>query len=265
MSGRRRSGAQPYQIENECSVGSLTRGPGGTAPAGRPRVGPRAVDRIPVVLGVLRRLCVVLGLHRGRPELVRDGAAGERAGLERGEHSAGLLDGVAHRRRVQEQQRRALRAREARRRDDRLDDAIERRQQLVDPVQQRLELVELEGPGVVMHRARQRIGLQMEAGDDAEEPGAGTPGRPQQIAVLRLARMDQTAVRGDEVDSDHVLAGPTQLAAVPALPPCRRKPPIPTLGQCPPVKARPCEVRWGVSSAAPLTAGLAVAIPVAGS
>ena len=40
---------------------------------------------------------------------------------------------------------------------------------------------------------------------------------------------------------------------------------MPTLGQCPPGNARPWPVRNGVSSAPPLTAGLAVAIPVAGS
>ena len=40
---------------------------------------------------------------------------------------------------------------------------------------------------------------------------------------------------------------------------------MPTLGQWPPGNARPWDVRNGVSSAPPFTAGLAVAIPVSAS
>ena len=126
-------------------------------------------------------------------------------------------------------------------------------QQLVDPAEQRLEVVELEHPGVVGHRARERIRAQVKAGDDAEEARAGAARRPQQIGVLILVGPDQLAVGGDDVDRGDVLARPAVLAAVPPLPALEQEARrCPTLGQWPPGNARPCDVRNGVELRAAL-------------
>ena len=180
-----------------------------------------------MVLGVLRRLCLVLLLDRGRAVLVRDRAVGDRAGLQGRQHALGFLVALAHRRRVEQQHGRTLGARQARRRDHRLDDAVERRQQLVDPAEQRLELRELEHPRVVGHRPRQRIRAQMEARDHAEEPRPGAASGPQKIRVLLLVGPDQLAVGRDDVDRGDVLARPAALAAVPPLAALQQEAPDP--------------------------------------
>ena len=49
------------------------------------------------------------------------------------------------------------------------------------------------------------------------------------------------------------------------IPPCSRKPPSPTVGQCPPAKNRPRAARNGSRSRPPRTAGPTVTVPVASS
>ncbi len=170
-----------------------------------------------MALRVLGRLSGVLLLDRGGSALVGDGTVGDRARRQGCQHPLGLLRGLAHGRGVQKQYGRPLRARQPGGGDHRLDDPVELRQQIVDPLEQRLELVQFEGPGVMGHRLRQWMGLQVKAGDDTEEPGARAAGGPEQIGVLGLIGVNQFAVGGDHIEGDHALTRPPVLAAVPAL------------------------------------------------
>ena len=157
---------------------------------------------------------------------------GQRPVLEDVEQPQHLLVGVGHARGVQ-QQHRAARVRRPRRR------AV-RRAAGSPPAPARpggprsaarscsqcttcSASVEREGPGVLPHRRRLRVGLQVEAGDHAGEARAGTAGGPVEIRVLLGVGAHQLAVGGDDVDRDDALAGP-------ALAPGRSSPGRPAAG-----------------------------------
>ena len=202
-----------------------------------------------MVLGVLRRLRLVLLLDRRRAVLVGDRAIGNRARHQRRQDALRRLLGLAHRGRVEQQHRGTLGARQARRRDHRLDDAVQRRQQVVDPAEQRLELVELEHPRVVGHRPRQRIRAEVEPRDHAEEAWPGTTSGPQQVGVLLLVGPDQLAVGGDDVDRGDVLHAQPYLRPFHPWPPWSRKPSIRRSGSA--RRETPGRVRSGTAPARP--------------
>ena len=75
----------------------------------------------------------------------------------------------------------------------------------------------------------------------------------------RLVGADQLAAGGHHVDRDTSRTPSPRRRLFQPWPPWSRKPPMPTLGQCPPGNTRPCAVRNGVSSAPPFDRRAAVA------
>ena len=180
MSGSGRVGAQPYQIENECSVGSSTTARAGSGASSRgPGVGPRAVDAVAVVLGVLRRPAPrspPRSSSTPRSWAIARSAIGHAA--ERRQHALGLLGGLAHRGRVQQQHRRALGPRQARGGDHRLDDASSDGSSSSIQVSSGSSSDELEHPRVVGHRRGQWERAQVKAGDRRRRSPGPRPARP---------------------------------------------------------------------------------------
>ena len=83
------------------------------------------------------------------------------------------------------------------------------------PPQDLLELPQGVHPEPSADHRGSAVQLQVEAGDDAEEPRAGAPGCPVDVGVLVWARVPQLAVTVHVVDRQHALAGEPQRARVP--------------------------------------------------
>ncbi len=104
MSGSGRVGAQPYQIENECSVGSSFH----NRLQGRRELLAVAFVHVQstgvTVAGrILHGLRDILVGDRGLPAHVTESLVVERTGVERREQAARSLPRIAHHRRVQQQ------------------------------------------------------------------------------------------------------------------------------------------------------------------
>ena len=135
---------------------------------------------------------------------------------------ARFVGGVEHPRRVHDQHRPApdvdTGRRNARADDHRFDPGVESGQHIVGPVHQFVEALDGKHVGGVGEGGRHPVDAEVEPGDHAEEPGACTASGPIQVAVLFGIGMHKFTVGGDDVDAEHVLACPTPVPRVPALP-----------------------------------------------
>src|SRR5262245_4726048 len=66
------------------------------------------------------------------------------------------------------------------------------------------------------HYVRLRVDAQVEARDDPKEPRTRPTRRPIEVLVLRVAGVDDVAIRGDDVETEHAHARRPQHPAVPA-------------------------------------------------
>ena len=197
MSGNGRIGAQPYQIENECSVGSsfhnrLSTGASCCAVALVQLQSTAYLWLVGFCTACATFSSAIVVCPRTWPS--RCSFSGHASSGCRS--SSDFFGRVAHHCRVQQQNgalgsRLSLIERDAGqpgRRDDRLDAAVQGRQNIVKPDEQRLCVVEPEGPGVLDHHLGQLVGLEVKARDERGKSGAGTTRSPVEVGCSGFRR-----------------------------------------------------------------------------
>ena len=239
------------------------------------RVGPRAVDGVPVTLGVLRRLRRVLLQHAGPARTCPSsrparGPSCSAASSPSASASDSAITVVCRSRTVPSGRAVPSCSGTPGSRVAATTGSTRRSSPGKTPCSQvsnSTALVEAERPGVVPHRARRPVGLQEEPGDHPGEARA-CPRAPPRADRSSAPASARTSVPSAVTTSRPVTcsqAHPRDWLSQP-WPPCSRKPPSADRwrsGQ----RGTPGRVRpgKGASSRPPRTAGPAAAIPVAGS